>query len=99
MPEKLTKALKWLEANNLSYADIEIADDWVESALADNEELFMNMLGQPKQPECMDTGDSIAEHTIVQSVLHGVGNIKLAAVLIHTVLMMKCAVCHIGNEQ
>ena len=75
-PEKLTKALKWLKANNLLYADIEIADDWVESALADDEELLMSMLDQPEQPECMDTGDSNAEHTIVQSVSHGVGNVQ-----------------------
>ena len=56
-PEKLTKALKWLKANNPLYTDIEIANDWVESALADNEELLMSMLDQTEQPECMDTGE------------------------------------------
>ena len=35
-PEKLTKALQWLKANNPLYADIDIANDWVERAIADN---------------------------------------------------------------
>ena len=35
-PEKLTKALKWLEANNPLYAEIKMVNDWVESALADD---------------------------------------------------------------
>ena len=43
-PERLTKALKWLKANNSLYADIDIADDWVNSAIADDEELVMSML-------------------------------------------------------
>ena len=55
-PEKLTKALQWLKANNPLYADIDIADDWVERAIVDNEELLTSML---EQPECMDTTNSV----------------------------------------
>ena len=50
------KALQWLKANNPLYADIQIADNWVESAIADNEELLTSML---EQPECMDTTESV----------------------------------------
>ena len=68
-PEELTKALKWLKANNPLYADIAIADDWGKSALADDEELLMGMSDQLEQP---DTGESNAEHT---NVPHGVVNV------------------------
>ena len=84
-PEKLTKALKWLKANNPLYADIEIADDWVESALADDEELLMSMLDQPEHSECMDTGDSTAEHTNVQNVKCHLMSIRLNVVNIRPV--------------
>ena len=68
-PEKLTKALKWLKADN---PDIDIANYWVESAITDDKELIMSMLDQPEQPECMDTGYSNNEHT---NVSHGVGDV------------------------
>ena len=68
-PEKLTKALKWLKANNPLYADIDIADDWVESALADDEEILTSMLDQPEQPECMDTMLSIPLYRVCHMVL------------------------------
>ena len=35
---------KWLKANNPLYVDVDIADDWVQSALADDEELLISML-------------------------------------------------------
>ena len=54
-PQKLTNALKWFKANNPLYAFVDIADDWVESAIADDEELVMSML---EQPESMDIADS-----------------------------------------
>ena len=50
-PQKLINALKWLKANNPLYADVDIADDWVESAIADDEELVMSMLEQPENME------------------------------------------------
>ena len=56
-PEKLTKALKWLKANNPLYADIEIASDWVGSAIADDQELVMSMLEQPESM-CEDSNDT-----------------------------------------
>ena len=33
VPQKLINALKWLIANNPLYADVDIADDWVQSAI------------------------------------------------------------------
>jgi len=45
--------LKWHKANNPLNADIEIADDWVENVIAEDEELVMSML---EQPECMEEG-------------------------------------------
>ena len=50
-PQKLINALKWLKANNTLYADVDITDDWVESAAADDEELVMSMLEQPESME------------------------------------------------
>ena len=53
-PEKLSSALRWLKANNSLYANIKIADDWVDNAIADDEELVMNML---EQDEPMDDSE------------------------------------------
>ena len=50
-PQKLINALKWLKANNPLYADVDIADDWVENAIADNEDLVMSMFEQPERME------------------------------------------------
>ena len=61
-PQKLINALKWLKANKPLYADIDIADDWVESAIADDEELVMSMLEQPENME-HDGNTDIAEVT------------------------------------
>ena len=55
-PQKLINALKWLKANNPLYADVDIADDWVQSAIADDEDLVMSMLEQPESME--DDGTS-----------------------------------------
>ena len=63
-PQKLINALKWLKANNPLYADVDIADDWVESALADDEELVMSML---EQPESMEQDESIANSVSVNN--------------------------------
>ena len=61
-PQKLINALKWLKAQNPLYADIDIADDWVESAIADDEELVVSMLEQPENME-HDGNTDIAEVT------------------------------------
>ena len=50
-PQKLINALKWLKMNNTLYADVDIADDWVESAIADDEELVMSMIEQPESDD------------------------------------------------
>ena len=47
-PEKLTNALKWLKANNPLYANVNITDDWLDSAIVDDVELTTSMLEQPK---------------------------------------------------
>ena len=60
-PQKLINALKWLKANNTLYADVDIADDWVESAAADDEELAMSML---EQPESMEHDDNTSIATV-----------------------------------
>ena len=49
-------ALKWLKANNTLYAYIEIVDNWIERAIADDEELIMSTL---QRPECEDDNVSI----------------------------------------
>ncbi len=36
----------WLKANNLLYAHINICDDWVTNAIADDHELVTSMLEQ-----------------------------------------------------
>ena len=46
------------KANNPLYADIDIADDWVERAISDNEELLTSIC-MLEQPEHMDTTDSV----------------------------------------
>ena len=62
-PQKLINALKWLKANNTLYADVDIADNWVENAIADDEDLVMSMLEQPESMEHdgnTDTGVKVA---------------------------------------
>ncbi len=41
-PERLSNALIWLKANNSLYAHINICDDWVTNAIADDQELHGN---------------------------------------------------------
>ena len=48
-PEKLTNALKWLKANNPLYANVNITDDCLDSAIVDDVELTTSMLEQPKR--------------------------------------------------
>ena len=62
-PEKLTSALRWLKANNPLYADVKVADDWLDKALADDEELVISMLQLPiDESICVDACDKISEH-------------------------------------
>ena len=39
-PQKLLDALRYLKANNPLYADIDVNEQWVEEAMANNEELY-----------------------------------------------------------
>ncbi len=54
-PEKLSNALRWLKA---LYANIKIVDDWVENAIANDEELVMTMLEQDEPMDDSDTSGS-----------------------------------------
>ena len=45
-PEKVLNALRWLKANNLLYADIEINDEWLEQSRRNDEELFTGIVQQ-----------------------------------------------------
>ncbi|XP_064402301.1 uncharacterized protein LOC135348074 [Halichondria panicea] len=69
-PERLSNALIWLKANNSLYAHINICDDWVTNAIADDQELVMSMLEQDEpmhdshtnepEPTKLDANSSIA---------------------------------------
>ena len=60
-PEKLANALKWLKANNPLYTDIDIADNWLDDAIADDEELVLSMLEQD-DPMDHSNGDTVCNH-------------------------------------
>ena len=45
-PEKLTKALSWLKANNALYSDVEINLDWCTDSEKDNSDLFDGLIGK-----------------------------------------------------
>ena len=45
-PEKVLNALRWLKENNPLYADIDINDEWLKQAMANNEELLAGMVEQ-----------------------------------------------------
>ena len=45
-PEKVLTALRWLKQNNPLYADIDINEEWLEQALADDQDLFAGLVQQ-----------------------------------------------------
>ena len=51
-PQKLLDALRFLKANNPLYADIDVNEQWVETAMANNEELCKHLVEHDKD---MDT--------------------------------------------
>ena len=53
IPQKLLDALRFLKANNPLYADIDVNEQWVEEAMANNEELCQYLVEQ--DDENMDT--------------------------------------------
>ena len=59
--ERLVNGLKWLKANNPLYADINIANNWLEDAIADDEELVMSMLA-PAEPMDVDNSNSVCSN-------------------------------------
>ena len=52
-PQKLLDALRFLKANNPLYADIDVNEQWVEEAMANDEELCQYLVEQ--DDENMDT--------------------------------------------
>ena len=68
-PHKLLDALRYLKANNPLYADIDINEQWVEEALANDEELCQYLVEQ--HDEQMDTeceGDTSGTPNVAVSV-------------------------------
>ena len=56
--------MKWVKANNPLYADVKIADDWLEEALEEDKELVISMLQLPME-ESVNTdniSDKVNEH-------------------------------------
>ena len=45
-PEKVLTALRWLKENNPLYADTDINDEWLEQAMANNDDLFAGIVEQ-----------------------------------------------------
>ena len=45
-PQKLLDALRFLKANNPLYADIDVNEQWVEEAMANDEELCQYLVEQ-----------------------------------------------------
>ena len=43
-PEKILTALRWLKRNNPLYADIDVNEEWLEQAMANNEDLFAGLV-------------------------------------------------------
>ena len=43
-PEKFLTALRWLKANNPLYTNININDEWLEQAMANDDDLFTGMV-------------------------------------------------------
>ena len=70
-PEKVTNALKWLKANNPLYADVNIEDNWLDSALADDVELTTSML---EQPEAMDDSSNEPESNNHEQLVNTYGD-------------------------
>ena len=45
-PEKILTALRWLKQNNPLYANIDINDEWLHQAMANDDDLFAGMVEQ-----------------------------------------------------
>ena len=53
-PEKVLTALRWLKQNNPLYVNIDINEEWVEQAMANDEDLFAGLVKQNDMTLCND---------------------------------------------
>ena len=70
-PQTLVSALRYLKANNHMYTDNDINEEWVEEAIANNEELCQDLV--EKDDDGMDTeseDDSSGMANVPVSVQH-----------------------------
>ena len=59
-PEKVLTALRWLKANNSLYADIDINEEWLGQAMANDDNLFAGMV-EPSDANNMNDSDTGAD--------------------------------------
>lgn len=65
-PEKVLTALRWLKANNPLYADIEINDEWLEQAMANDDDLFAGMVERTDTDHMNDSdNDDITSDSVL----------------------------------
>ena len=62
-PQKLLDALRFLKANNHLYADINVNEQWVEAAMANDEELCKHLVEQ--DDEHMETVSSLRMMVVI----------------------------------
>ena len=77
-PQKLLDALRILKANNLLYVDIDINEEWLEQAIANDTELCECLVEQQNDSDVHMQTDSpiVASQTSVANVVsHNVPNI------------------------
>ena len=67
-PQKLLDALRFLKTNNPLYADIDVNEQWVEAAMANNEELCKHLVGH--NDEDMDTECEQPENDVCDNSSH-----------------------------
>ena len=75
-PQKLLDALRFLKANNPLYADIDVNEQWVEEAMANDEELCQHLVEQDDEnmnTECdKPESDSNGPANVAVNVENGV---------------------------
>ena len=63
-PEKVLTALRWLKQNNPLYANTDMNDDWLDQAIANDDDLFAGMVEQTDSNDMSsDASDMNSEST------------------------------------
>ena len=76
-PQKLLEALQFLKANNLLYVDIDINEEWLEEAIANNAELCDCLVEQQIDSDVQMQTDSpnvASQSSVANDVSHNVPN-------------------------